>query len=75
MAKNSFRKKAKVDVQLGSKYSSGFLFYFKGTLSNAALKISLYISAHIKIITWKFLIYNPKNCGVIRCKICEFLKK
>ena len=51
MAKNSFRKKAKVDVQLGSKYSSGFLFYFKGTLSNAALKISLYISAHIKIIT------------------------
>ena len=45
-----FRKKANIDVQPGFKYSSEILFYFKGTLTNADLKISLHISVHIKII-------------------------
>ena len=33
--------------------------------TNADLKISLYVSVHIKTIPWKFRILNPKNSRVI----------
>ena len=33
--------------------------------TNADLKISLYVYVHVKIITWKFRILNPKNSNVI----------
>ena len=37
---------------------------FKGTLS-ADLKICLKVCVHMKIIPWKFRIFNPKNSRVI----------
>ena len=33
--------------------------------ANAYLKISLQVRVHIKLISWKFRILNPRNCRVI----------
>ena len=33
--------------------------------TNADLKISLYVWVHIKTVTWKFRILNPRNSGII----------
>ena len=33
--------------------------------TNADLKFALYVQVHIKVISWKFIILNRKNSGVI----------
>ena len=43
--------------------------------TNADLKISLYVRAHIKTIPWKFCIVNPRNSGVIFTWNLYFSKK